>query len=84
MKKNVSKKFMVYSMLGLMQFGLFTNVASASPNTEGLSFWEQCYKNLFRVEQSTEEVNTNCDQVSSKNANSGQFLHKLIQKTCNK
>lgn len=32
--KSIAKKVMIYSMLGLMQVGLFATVASASPKIE--------------------------------------------------
>jgi hypothetical protein len=72
--KDISKKIMVYSMVGLMQFGLFSNVTSASPEVEELSFWEQC----------TEVLKTNYRQILPQSTNDNQILHKQYQKTCNK
>jgi hypothetical protein len=72
--KDISKKIMVFSMVGLIQFGLFSNVTSASPEVEELSFWEQC----------TEVLKTNCKQIFPQTANDNQILHKQYQKTCNK
>lgn len=72
--KDISKKVMVFSMVGLMQFGLFSNVTSASPEVDELSFWEQC----------TQVLKSNCNQIFSQGANNSQVIYKQYQKTCNK
>lgn len=72
--KDISKKVMVFSMVGLMQFGLFSNVTSASPEVDELSFWEQC----------TQVLKSNCNQIFSQGANNSQIIYKQYQKTCNK
>ena len=86
--KSVKKKIMVYSVLGLMQVGLLSGVASASPrNAAGpsdlfsyLTYLVQCCEDAFCQNQCS-DLQTDCEQIPSKD---GNIFGQVFQKQCNK
>ncbi|WP_371364817.1 hypothetical protein SRRS_53710 [Sporomusa rhizae] len=88
--KDVKKKIMVFSMLGLMQAGLFTGVASASPRyatasdpSSFFSYLMQCCEDIFCQKQCS-DLQTDCEQVLSEKGRNTNNFYLQFQKKCNK
>ncbi|WP_371380786.1 hypothetical protein [Sporomusa aerivorans] len=89
--KSVKKKIMVYSMLGLMQAGLFTGVASAAPQyaaetsnpSSVLAYLMQYCENIFSVKNGS-DLQTDYEQVLPEKSRDSNNFYQQFQKKCNK
>ncbi|MDF2479603.1 MAG: hypothetical protein K0S24_5086 [Sphingobacterium sp.] len=90
--KGMLKRIMVFSMLGLMQVGLFAT-ASAAPRVEEPPFFEDCCGDPVCLEECTQGVTPECrknhhQQPMQKENNDKQNLNRELpqdqsQNTCN-
>ena len=91
--KGTLKKFMVYSMLGLMQVGLFAAVASASPRVEEPPVVEECCGDSVCMDECVNGVTPECKkkhhQAVPQEENDDNIINEFFQgeynqSTCNK
>ncbi|QDR82628.1 hypothetical protein [Sporomusa termitida] len=91
--KGMLKRIMVYSMVGLMQVGLFAT-ASAAPRVEEAPFFQDCCGDSFCLEECAQGVTSDCrknhqQQPMPQDNNARQNLNTAYpqdqsQNTCNK
>ncbi|WP_094602624.1 hypothetical protein SPSIL_055800 [Sporomusa silvacetica DSM 10669] len=97
--KGILKKLMVYSMLGLMQVGLFAAVASASPRVEETPVVEECCGDPVCMKECVNGVTPECkekhhhkktiSQAVPQEENDDNIINEFFQgeynqSTCNK
>ncbi|TWH52128.1 hypothetical protein [Sporomusa sp. KB1] len=91
--KGTLKKLMVYSMLGLMQVGLFAAVASASPRVEEPPVVEECCGDSVCMQECAKGVTPECkekhhqavyQEENDDNSINRFFQGEYNQSTCNK